>query len=519
MLDDPALFLGIDVGTGGVRAMAVTHSGAVAAEASVPLDPASVAIDAGRHEQSADAWWAAVSRACRRLVESLQAAGHLPGQLAALCVDGTSGTVVPLDHAGRPLRTALMYNDPRAAAEAERLNTAAGPFCDKLGYRFNASYALAKILWLREHEPECFRLTAAMVHQADYVVLRLAGQGGQSPISSATSGGQGEACPTKKGTVPCCRPVTDSSNALKTGYDLVDERWPAWIETFDGVRERLPEVVAPGTRIGAVSGEAAEQTGLPAGLPVVAGATDGAAAFLASGACRPGDYNTTLGTTLVFKGVSRRICRHPQGLIYCHKLPGGLWLPGAASNTGGEWIGAWFAGADPRAMDAAAAGRLPCPLVAYPLVRPGERFPFLCPAARGFSPEAAPEDRYAACLEGVAFLERLAYDVMDRAAGTSGGEVFGTGGGSRSDVWMQCRADTTGRTVHRPSTPESAFGAAVLAAAGTAHEGLAETQRAMVRVVRTFLPDPARAAEYESVYQRFCGELVKRGYLEHLQAV
>ncbi len=78
------------------------------------------------------------------------------------------------------------------------------------------------------------------------------------------------------------------------------------------------------------------------GLTVVAGATDGTAAFLVSGARRPGDYNTSLGTTLIIEGISREICRHPAGLIYCLKLPGGRWLPGAASNTGGQWIGVLF---------------------------------------------------------------------------------------------------------------------------------------------------------------------------------
>ena len=138
--------------------------------------------------------------------------------------------------------------------------------------------------------------------------------------------------------------LSDYSNALKTGYDLIDECWPSWMNQLDEhgvglVTLTLPHVVqAPGTRTGLLKKAAAAETGLPEGLQVIAGATDGTAAFLASGARQPGDYNTTLGTTLVFKGISTRICRHPQGLIYCHKLPGGLWLPGAASNTGTEWI-------------------------------------------------------------------------------------------------------------------------------------------------------------------------------------
>ncbi len=392
-----------------------------------------------------------------------------------------------LDAAGRPLRPALMYNDPRAAAEAEQINTVAAEFCQKLGYRFTSSFALAKIAWLQSHEPAVFHSAARFVHQADYVVGRLTGTA----------------------------EVSDYSNALKTGYDLVDECWPSWIDDLLGVADRLPRVVAPGTRVGTVTAEASAVTGLPEGLAVVAGATDGTAACLASGVRRPGDYNTTLGTTLVFKGISRGICRHPQGLIYCHKLPGGLWLPGAASNTGCEWIGAWFSEERVGELDAAAERLLPTDGLAYPLVRQGERFPFLSEKAIGFFvPEPDdPAERYAACLEGVAFVERLAYDVLDGVGGTCGGEVFSTGGGSQSDVWMQGRADAARRVLHRPACPESAFGTAVLAAAGTDDRGLSEAIENMVRVERTFAPNPTHAEQYDGLYERFCGELKKRGYV------
>ena len=483
---DSALFLGIDVGTGGVRALAVSERGQVVAESAVAFGAGVLATQEGRHEQAPEAWWEAVCRASGKLRDGLQAAGVSPDRLAALSVDGTSGTLVALDSAGPPLRPALMYNDPRAAPEAEELNAACGDHGTKLGYRFASSFALAKIAWLERHEPAVFERTARFVHQADYVLGRLTGMGD----------------------------VSDYSNALKTGYDLVDERWPDWIDRCLGVVDRLPRVVAPGTRVGSVSAEGAAATGLPEGLAVVAGASDGTAACLASGVRRPGDYNTTLGTTLVFKGISRRICRHPKGLIYCHKLPGGLWLPGAASNTGGEWIGAVFPGEDAEALDAAASQRLPARCMAYPLARTGERFPFLCPEAeRFFVPEPEdPLERYAACLEGVASVERFAYDVLDDVAGTSGGDVFSTGGGSRSDVWMQCRADVTGRVVHRPVSPESAFGTAILAAAGSRYAGLAEAIERMVRIERTFRPNPARTGHYDAAYTRFRAELEERGY-------
>ena len=261
------------------------------------------------------AWWQAVCQTLASLADELRAGGIHLGRLAAVAVDGTSGTVLALDSAGVPLRPALMYNDSRATAEAELLNQAAADFCRKLGYRFQASFALAKILWLAQNEPEVFRRAAWFVHQADYVQGRLTGRPG----------------------------ISDYSNTLKTGYDLVNECWPDWIDSWGPLMERLPRVAAVGSRVGEISAAAAEETGLPRGLPVVAGATDGTAAFVASGVHRPGDYNTTLGTTLVFKGASRKICGHPEGLIYCHKLPEGLWLPGAASNTGGEWIAHLFA--------------------------------------------------------------------------------------------------------------------------------------------------------------------------------
>ena len=480
------LLIGIDVGTGGVRALAVTDSGTVTAQASVPFDAAVLAPQEGRHEQPPRAWWEAVCRATATLMENLSSAGISPRTLAALSVDGTSGTLVALDAAGAPLRPAIMYNDPRSADEAGQINASAEDFCHKLGYQFKSSFALAKIAWLKNHEAATFEKTARFVHQADYVLGRLTGR----------------------------PPASDYSNALKTGYDLVDERWPAWIDELLGVVDRLPPVVAPGTKVGTVCAQAARETGLPEGLAVVTGASDGTAACLASGVRRPGDYNTTLGTTLVFKGISPRICRHPDGLVYCHKLPGGLWLPGAASNTGCEWIGTMFAGADIPAMDAAAESRLPSEVLAYPLVRTGERFPFLSDSAEGFLlPEPDnPTDRYAGCLQGVALLERLAYDVLDGVAGTSGGEVFSTGGGSRSDAWMQCRADATGRVIHRSTCGESAFGSAVLAAAGSVFDGLAGAIQHMVHVQKTFTPNPRRTERYTQLYERFRAELQKRGY-------
>ncbi len=142
---------------------------------------------------------------------------------------------------------------------------------------------------------------------------------------------------------------------------------------------------------------------------MVAGCTDGTAGFLASGAAAPGDLNVTLGTTLVLKAVAARPLVDPAGAVYNHRHPGGGFLPGAASSTGGGWTSEHFGKADLDQLGGQAAALLPTGRLVYPLMRTGERFPFAAPAARGFGLEetAPPAERFAAGMEGTAMVERL----------------------------------------------------------------------------------------------------------------
>jgi sugar (pentulose or hexulose) kinase len=480
------LVLGVDLGTGGVRALAATATGHVVAHASAETD-ATVRPTGRGHEQSPHVWWQNARNCLEQLQCTLRDRGYAPEHVHGLAVDGTSGTLLAVDAAGEPIRPALMYNDARATVEAAELNDRARAWCAAAGYRIEPSFALAKIVWLQQRENESFARASRFIHQADYIVGRLTGNFS----------------------------VTDYSNALKTGYDLVHERWPDWLAALPGIAERLPLVVAPGTVVGEVSAEAAASTGLRKGLPVVAGATDGVAAAVAAGVRRTGDYNTTLGTTLVFKGVSSQPTNDPHGLIYAHKLPGNRWLPGAASNCGAGWIRAWYPGRSPEELDRAASAYLPSRKVAYPLVGRGERFPFRSISAERFcDPAAANEaEEFAAYLTGTALVERAAYERLDQVCQTSGGDVYSTGGGSKSDLWMQCRADITGRIIHRPQVAESAFGSAILAAAGTVFSALDEATMAMAHEARSFEPAQGKAVQCDELYLRFRDELRRRGYL------
>ncbi len=477
--------LGIDVGTQGARVLAVAPDGQVAGAAQAAFPAVAQSLPPGWFEQDPRGWWLAVVGCLRNVLHELPTGTRVAG----VSVDSTSGTVLPVDRAGEPLCPALMYNDQRSEGLAGRVQAAAKAHQERFGFVFGSSYALPKILWLEEQRPDVYSRTCRFLHAADFIAGRLTGDYGFS----------------------------DTSNVLKTGYDLLDLAWPEFIECDLGLPlEKLPQVVLPGAQIGRVWRAAAEETGLAEGTPVLAGATDGVAAQLASGAAAPGDWNSTLGTTLVLKGVSRELKPDPLGRVYSHRHPQGWWMPGGASNTGSDWIQHDFPGADLDELNQRAAALLPTGRVRYPLLRRGERFPFLHPEARGFTLDdlSSPLEGYAAGLEGVALLERLAYEMLDSIGLEVGERIYITGGGTRSLLWSQIRASVLGKILVEPRVPETAFGAAVIAASGCWYVGVSQATAAMVKVARTIEPDPRWGRVYAEQYARFAAELVRRGYLQ-----
>jgi sugar (pentulose or hexulose) kinase len=307
---------------------------------------------------------------------------------------------------------------------------------------------------------------------------------------------------------------SDSSHALKTGYDPEREAWPLAALAAAGVpRAMLPDVVRSGSVLGEVCAGAAAETGIPAGTPVIAGMTDGCAAQFAAGALGEGDWNSVLGTTLVLKGRSARIVRDPGGVLYCHRAPDGAWLPGGASSTGAGVLSDRFAGRDLHELGRRARAFEDTSVLAYPLVSAGERFPFAAPDARAFvlgkpSDEA---ELFAALLQGVAFVERLCFDYVDLLGAPTGGELTLTGGGTRSAYWCQLRADVPGRPVRLVEESEAAFGMAVLAA--SSGRDPAEVAAEMVRTREVVEPRSDHAARFTERYLRLVEELERRGWL------
>ncbi|MFC6016133.1 FGGY-family carbohydrate kinase [Plantactinospora solaniradicis] len=478
------LWAGVDVGTQSLRVLLVDGAGTVAGHGSQALTSRRTG---DRHEQDPTDWWAALGTAFRRALRDVE-----PTRVGALAICGTSGTFLLAGPDGAARTPALMYDDARAQREAEDVAEAGTDVWAALGYATQPSWALPKLLWLLRHGPAELRtdLTAgrlALRHCGDYLAARLTG----SPVA------------------------TDWSTALKTGYDPDGGGWPTGVlDTLGIPSDTLPRVVRPGTRIGSLDPTGAAHTGLPVGVPVRAGMTDGCAAQIAAGALDAGSWNSVLGTTLVLKGVTPVRLTDPVGAVYSHRHPDGGWLPGGASNVGAGALEARFPGVDRAGMDRAAAGYEPAGGLVYPLRSPGERFPFVRPAAEPFEVGtfADDADRYAAVLQGVAYVERLCYAHLRRLGADVTGPLSLTGGATRSRYWCQLRADVLGREVTLPRTAEPAFGMAVLAAAGD--DNLTATARRMVRVARVLAPRPGTRGRFAEPYARFVDALAVRGHVD-----
>ncbi|HEY8472684.1 MAG TPA: FGGY family carbohydrate kinase [Natronosporangium sp.] len=480
----PDLWGGVDVGTQSVRVVLVDDHGALAGRGFGTLDSTR---DGRVHEQDPRQWWRVFGAACRQAIGELD-----PHRIRGLAICSTSGTFLLADRLGRPRTAALMYGDARAGAEAEEVAAAGAGLWTSLGYAMQRSWALPKLVWLLRHGEPALRTDAdrgrlELLHCADYLARQLTGG----------------------------RVATDWSHALKTGYDLDAGRWPTEVMDKLGIPAGLlPEVVRPGTEIGRVGRAGSDHTGLPVGTPVHAGMTDGCGALIAAGSLTPGSWNSVLGTTLVLKGVTATRISDPGGAIYSHRHPDGGWLPGGASNVGAEFLRSWFPDADPHQLDRAAARYEPSNGLVYPLVARGERFPFVEPAAEPFQLGSFVDDgdRYAAVLQGVAFVERLSFAYLRGLGAPVDGKLSATGGGTNSRYWCQLRADVLGREITLPRVPEPAFGMAVLAAAGEGRVSAAAER--MVQVADVLAPRPDAAARFGDAYRRFVTALVARGYVD-----
>jgi len=497
-------WIGVDLGTQSVRALAADDAGTVLASASRPLRSTRWQGPDGtaRHEQDPHTWCDRSSEALAEVVATVGA-----GTVAGLAVDATSGTVALVDDDGAALTPGVMYDDGRGSAHAAAARDAGAATWGRLGLRIGTTWALPTLLALLAGQP-AGRTTprAHVAHQTDVVARWLVG--GRWPPTPAPRSRPGTTPRTTAGPSRC----SPSSASSRTPCPWSSPRAP------------------PSASWGP---DAAAATGLRAGTPVRAGMTDGCAAQLGAGAVTPGAWNAVLGTTLVLKGVTTSLVHDPAGTVYSHRAPqGGWWLPGGASSTGAGVLADLI---DPERFDAITArlaadppGTVP---VAYPLAGRGERFPFAAEDAEGFWLDggrtrplselvgAVGEDAaFAALCEGVACVERMAVEHLAALGAEVSGDYTVSGGATRNRWWTGRRADLLGVAAQVPETAEPAFGMALLARAGVdadaAGDGggpdVAVAASAMVRIAEVVEPhaDPALRERYEA----FRAALAGRGW-------
>jgi sugar (pentulose or hexulose) kinase len=419
--------IGLDLGTSGVRAVAVDASGQILGMGAAKLPPTKAT--GARREQSPEDWW----NGCRAALDELGEKIDLSGA-KAIAVDATSGTILPVDHYNRPLAPARMYDDADTGELAAQIKTLAPRESAAHGATSPAARALE---WTKLPRLHC------IIHQADWI----------------------------NGCLGATNWQTDENNALKTGYDPVSRTWPDWLRAFGLSPGILPEVVPVGTPIGHVSGQAAIALGIPEGITIAAGTTDGCATFLASGATEPGEASTALGSTIVLKLLSDRPIFAPELGIYSHRI-GDTWLAGGASNCGGKTLLQFFSKAQLASLESSLDTSKPTGTDYYPLPSVGERFPVSDP---NLAPRLTPRPTDdAVFLQGIyeafARVEQTGFAKLAELGGPTLRSIRHAGGGSKSAAWMSLRAKSLGVPLAPTWCEEAAAGAARLAWRSLGHE-------------------------------------------------
>ena len=471
-------YIGIDLGTSAVKLLLVDENGAILHSVSeeYPL----YFPQPGWSEQHPGDWLEAVRRGVRRLTDGFPAAS-----VAAIGCAGQMHGLVALDAEDRVIRPAILWNDGRTEKQVEYLNGAVGKarlsaLTANIAF---AGFTAPKLLWMRENEPENFARIRKIMLPKDYINYCLTG-------------------------VHSCD-YSDASGMLL--LDVKNKRWSAEMLAVCGVREeQMPRLFESWEVTGRLLPSAAQALGLPAGIPVIAGAGDNAAAAVGTGTVCAGDCNISLGTsgTVFIAGDTFAVDPNNALHSFAHASGGyhlmGCMLSAASCNK-------WFCeeilrtkdfAAEQAAIRPAALGRNRVLFLPYLM---GERSPVNDAAARGLffglSMDTSREDLIQAVLEGVAFALRDSVEVA-RGLGLAVNESKLCGGGARSPLWRTILANVLGLALAVPAVEEGpGYGAAMLAMVGAgAYPTAAVCANALVRVRETVHPESVLAALYEERY-------------------
>ncbi len=440
-------FLGIDVGTGGSRAVLINEHGQTLAAETVEHMPFA-SPHSGWVEQDPNDWWRASVAAIRAV---LATEGITADEIGAVGFSGQMHGSVFLDERGDVLRPALLWCDQRTEKQCSEITKTIGAerLIELVCNPAVTGFTLPKILWLRENEPEIWQRVRSILLPKDYVRFRLSGDKASD--------------------------VADSSGTLL--FDVRNRRWSdEMLDAFDLSKNLFPTVYESIEVTGSVSAQGAAKTGLREGTPMVAGAGDNAAGAIGMGTVLSGTASVTIGTSGVVFVVTDTPTLDLKGRTHtlCHAIPNRWHMTGVTQGAGLslKWFRENFGGG--RSYDELVAEAAKVPpgsdgVVWLPYLM-GERTPHRDPHARaafvGLTASHSQGNLVRAVLEGVAFSLLDSLEIF-RELGLPIDKIRLGGGGAKSELWRQIQADIYGQTVELLEAEEgAAFGAAILAGVG-----------------------------------------------------
>ncbi|NPV08167.1 MAG: xylulokinase [Anaerolineae bacterium] len=487
-----AYLLGVDIGTGGARALLIQEDGAPVASATseYPLYQPRPQWA----EQEPEDWWTGAVQAVRQVMAR---AGADPAEVRALGLSGQMHGVVLLDGQNHVLRRSIIWADQRSQAQCDWITERIGAkrLVERTSNPALTGFSAPKLLWIRDNEPEIFERARKFLLPKDFIRLRLTGEY-----------------------------ATEVSDASGTSlFDVQGRDW-AWdvVDDLGLDRDLLPRAFESPEVSGRLTAAAAQETGLPPGLPVVGGGGDQAAGAVGNGIVETGIVSSTIGTSGVVFAFTDEPRRDDRGRLqtFCHAVPGKWHVMGVTQGAGlslrwfrdnfgeCEVAAARWLDTDPYDLLAREAEQAPlgCEGLLWLPYLMGERAPVLDPEARGvLFGITARHDRamvVRAIMEGVTYSLRDSLDIMRKEMQVPVRQIRASGGGARSSLWRQMQADVFGvETVALHVAEGPAYGVALLAAVGAGLYGsVAEACRETLRVTEVLNPVPEHSRAYESFY-------------------
>ena len=475
------MYLGIDLGTSGVKSLIIDDAQEVVAVATADLEVQRP--QDGWNEQRADDW----ITACAQTLTSLKATA--PDAMAAVSGIGLSGQqhgATLIDHADKPLRPCILWNDTRSFAEAEALSSSAN--CDIAGSIIFPGFTAPKLQWVARHEAAIYEKIHKVLLPKDYLRLWLTGEY-----------------------------VSDMSDASGTGWlDIARRDWsPQLLEAGGMRRDQMPELVEGSGVSAALRDALVSEYGFSKGVVVAGGAGDNAASACGMGAVSDNSAFVSIGTSGVVFASNNSFRPNPASAVhtFCHAVPD-TWHQMGVILSATDSLN-WFAGITGRSaaeltqeLEKASGGKLQAPTATTFLpYLSGERTPHNDAQIRGgFTGLTHATERTQltqALLEGVSFAFRDSQEAL-AASGTRPERLLAVGGGTRSGYWLKTIATALGVTVDLAVDGDfgAGFGAARLGQLAATSVGVADVCT-MPTIERSFEPDARLADAFESAYQRY----------------